>query len=104
MLLHQIIHFYTFLSRLPVNLCVDVGVRVCGGEGWLLIVFSSLYYPSFCFIPIPLKDNDINWKLSQCKMHDARCKLTYNHFHNILRLFDVLPNFAFTISETKCNY
>ena len=25
---------------------------------------------------------------------------TYNHFHNTLRLFDVLPNFPFTTSET----
>ena len=25
---------------------------------------------------------------------------TYNQFHNILRLFDVLPNFPFTTSET----
>ena len=24
----------------------------------------------------------------------------YDHFHNILRLFDVLPNFPFTTSET----
>ena len=28
----------------------------------------------------------------------------YNHFHNILRLFDVLPNFPFTISETMPDY
>ena len=28
----------------------------------------------------------------------------YNHFHNILRLFDILPNFPYTTSETKCNY
>ena len=28
----------------------------------------------------------------------------YNHFHNILRLFDVLPNFPFTPCETKRNY
>ena len=26
--------------------------------------------------------------------------LSYNQFHNILRLFDVLPNFPFTTSET----
>ena len=26
--------------------------------------------------------------------------VTYNHFHNILSLFDVLPNFPFTTSET----
>ena len=28
----------------------------------------------------------------------------YNHFHNILRLFDVLPNFPFTPNETMCDY
>ena len=28
----------------------------------------------------------------------------YNHFHNILRLFDVLPNFPFTTSEMMSNY
>ena len=27
-----------------------------------------------------------------------------NHFCNILRLFDVLPNFAFTTSETMGDY
>ena len=27
-----------------------------------------------------------------------------NHFYNILRLFDVLPNFPFTTSETKHDY
>ena len=30
--------------------------------------------------------------------------LTYNHFHNILRLFDVLPNFRFTANETMGDY
>ena len=29
---------------------------------------------------------------------------TYNQFHNILRLFDVLLNFPFTTSETMCDY
>ena len=28
----------------------------------------------------------------------------YNRFHNILRLFDVLPNFPFTTSETIITY
>ena len=28
----------------------------------------------------------------------------YNHFHNILRLFDVLPSFLFTASETMGDY
>ena len=28
----------------------------------------------------------------------------YNHGHNILRLFDTLPSFLFTTSETKHDY
>ena len=33
------------------------------------------------------------------------CKsITCNPFHNILRLFDVLPNFPFTASETIRDY
>ena len=28
----------------------------------------------------------------------------YKYFHNILRLFDALPNFPFTTSETMRNY
>ena len=28
---------------------------------------------------------------------------TFNQFHNILRLFEVLPNFPFTTSETMGN-
>ena len=27
--------------------------------------------------------------------------VNYNHGHNIMRIFDVLPNFSFTTSETK---
>ena len=29
---------------------------------------------------------------------------SYNQFHNILKLFDVLPNFPFTTSETMDDY
>ena len=29
---------------------------------------------------------------------------TYNQFHDILRLFDVFPNFPFTTSETMRDY
>ena len=34
----------------------------------------------------------------------AETLCTCNLFHNILRLFDVLPNFPFTTSETMANY
>ena len=30
--------------------------------------------------------------------------ISYNHFQNILRLFEVLPNFTFTTSETVLVY
>ena len=30
--------------------------------------------------------------------------LSYNQFHNILRFFDVLPNFPFTAIETMADY
>ena len=36
--------------------------------------------------------------------HRLKNKVNYNHFHNILRLFDVLPNCPFTTSETMDNY
>ena len=31
-------------------------------------------------------------------------EMSCNHFHNILRLFDVLPNFPFTTSEIMRDY
>ena len=34
----------------------------------------------------------------------SRNSLTYIHFHKILRLFDVLPSFPFTTSETMRDY
>ena len=30
--------------------------------------------------------------------------LKYNHGHSIMRIFDILPNFPFTTSETKPDY
>ena len=30
--------------------------------------------------------------------------VSYNHFHNVLRLFDILPSFPFTTSETMRHY
>ena len=31
-------------------------------------------------------------------------KFADNYFHSIFRLFDVLPNFSFNMSETKRDY
>ena len=41
---------------------------------------------------------------SNKKARDRDMQSTYNHFHNILRLFDVLPNFPFTTSKTMGDY
>ena len=35
---------------------------------------------------------------------NVKINSNYNHGHNILRLFDTLPNFPFTASETKRDY
>ena len=35
---------------------------------------------------------------------DGVVNIFYNPFHNILRLFDVLPTFPFTTSETMGDY
>ena len=38
------------------------------------------------------------------KYKDNCSQAFYNHFHNILKLFDVLQNFPFTTRETIGNY
>ena len=43
-----------------------------------------------CFRKVKIRHSD--------KRNDNFC----NHFHSILRLFDVLPNFPFTTSEAMC--
>ena len=44
--------------------------------------------------------NKNNKTLKTLKTTLIRLLYCYNQFHNILRLFDVLPNFPFTTSET----
>ena len=46
---------------------------------------------------------DLIWQVA-FKLEYFVCQGNYNHLHNILRLFDVLPNFSFTTSETNCSY
>ena len=38
------------------------------------------------------------------KTSEAKENWTDNQFHNVLRLFGVLPIFPFTTSETMCDY
>ena len=51
--------------------------------------------------------NPLFRKKERNKSKKGKCRgvtTSYNQFHNILRLFDALPNFPFTTSETIGNY
>ena len=44
-----------------------------------------------------------NWSCSK-NTQKAKGNFADNHFHNILRLFDALPNFSSITSETTRDY
>ena len=88
---------------------------------WLLVCFISVYLQAKHQSQTPNRSRDMDdqkilkshWlKTSQgqnsSKLINSGCLFhlmaIYNHFHNILRLFDVLPNFPFTTSETMRDY
>ena len=48
--------------------------------------------------------DDCYWKAFSCRNAMKLVTEDHNQFHNILRLFDVLPNFPFTTCETMGNY
>ena len=50
------------------------------------------------------KENDFDETYFMKKLMDKFLSKANNRGHNILRLFDVLANFIFTISETKRDY
>ena len=51
------------------------------------------------------KKNPKSWFLLFVTYDLMSCEVfTYNRFHNIMRLFDVLLNFPFTASETMGDY
>ena len=50
--------------------------------------------------------SSINYEFCQIALSTVNSQLVIgsnNQFHNILRLFDVLPNFPITASETMCD-
>ena len=72
-------------------------------------VFCCHYYPQrnilLHFVAIKVLTLLIHANLKfKVKIGILPIIMNYNHFHNILRLFDVLPNFLFTASETIGNY
>ena len=65
----------------------------------LYTIFQDLKFRRFCLAP-----NNIDFVLSCPKYILNLLSTIYNHGHNILRLFDTLPNFLFTTSEIKRDY
>ena len=49
------------------------------------------------------KKGDI-WELDNSEYLIKMSSFYYNDGHNIMRIFDVFPNFPFTTSETKPDY
>ena len=63
-------------------------VRRHGRPGW----FEQKKHPISRFLLL------VSYDLMICEV------FTYNHSHNIMKLFDVLPNFPFTTKETMRHY
>ena len=62
----------------------------------LLVLYIYIYYICIYIIDINIHKIYIHiYTLMKC---------IFNQFHNILRLFDVLPNFPFTASKTMSDY
>ena len=63
---------------------------------------KHLKYGEYFAIHYPEQDCKIFKTETNMKKTDR--SQSYNHFHNILRPFDILPNFPFTLSEKKRDY
>ena len=76
------------------KICRDSPGGNSSGGGAISVVPRRIFVPlSPSFLEQGLwKDLRPGW--------EVHFKLIYSHFHNILRLCDVLPNFPFTTSET----
>ena len=76
-------------------------------------IFELVWVPNFILNPKKLsfwaRFGQIGYFLSKTEKKNIINKfsifeLVYNHFHNNLRLFDVLPNFPFITRETMGDY
>ena len=72
-----------------------------------ICIFELVYVSNFTLIEFCAKF--ARYFLSSTEKLDSviefrLLELVYNHFHNILRLFDISANFAFTTGETMRDY
>ena len=66
-----------------------------------------MYHNKFKYLTVPQHGTEkSSTRQRKILAHTYRVKniVSYNHGHNILRFFDVLPNFPFTTIETKHDY
>ena len=79
-------------------------------SGWVSVYKLSSLGSNLVVFTVCIKEFFFDVRVIGCnKRNDIFISLgvwcwTYNHFHNILRRFDVLTNFPFTSSETMCDY
>ena len=68
-------------------------------------VITAVYHTCYTKFFYLLLDNDSNSSFYKLWKIIGTCEsAVFNHGYNILRLFDVLPNFPPTTSEKKCDY
>ena len=85
---------YPILRRLWVKNIIHETVNTTNSEDFsrktmYVIKISIVFDSSYCKLVIPGRQEITQLQLA-----------SYNHFHNILRLFDDLLNITFTTSET----
>ena len=86
--------FKDFSENLKLNLLCDVIFPSLPGQSDILGLTMSNF-----------QSDEHPWKPNLSNRIKLKQKTSnYNHFHNILRIVDVLPNFPFTISETMGDY
>ena len=103
---------FTFFILLHIFLCSRINLHKYGEKvkvvNWFITVLYIFCTSYWSYWTIKLKTQvSILWKLETWSLtwfSQVRCLCNYNQFHNILRLFDVLPSFPFTARETMGDY
>ena len=92
---------------LKINFCTcleESGVKVIFSLVWLLIYFLQLLFSFLAVASGFVRTQKEHRSFISKQFWITPLNTFYNHFHNILRLFDVLPTFLSTTSETMRDY
>ena len=92
---------------LKINFCTcleESGVKVIFSLVWPLIYFLQLLFSLLAVASGFVRTQREHRSFISKQFLITFLNTFYNHFHNILRLFDVLPTFLSTTSETMRDY